>query len=171
MRSPLPLLLPATGLALVILGAPAGAAIRKGAAVEVSHTATIHAAPSRVWARLCSAEGLGALGGLVPRTGSAPMARVGDHLSGVLAHWNDPGTLVCTCFKAGRELRASWEPDNGSYLCRVRVVVEAAGTGSRVTLTDTYTDDQAATVDKTARESDAEMASRLASFKAMAEKP
>ena len=57
-----------------------------------------------------------------------------------LTKWNESGRFVVTYAEPGKELRMSFEPDNGSYVCRDRWKLSPAGKGTKITYTQTYTE-------------------------------
>jgi hypothetical protein len=63
----------------------------------------------------------------------------------------------------------TWEPETGGYLCGKRIVLTAAGKGTKVEYWDRYTDDQP-NVDETAAQVVKETEAGVTKFKAMAEK-
>ena len=78
--------------------------------------------------------------GFVHEKGSKTFAKVGDWAWVTFNDWNDSGALVVTYAKPGKELRMSFDPENGSYLCQDRFELSPAGKGTKVTLTQTYTE-------------------------------
>jgi hypothetical protein len=125
--------------------------VTKGAQVDVSVDLTLNVSPSRVWQELTRASGFGKLTGFQPEKPDATLARVGDAVRASV--WQDKGLLVVTGSDPQKELRVTWEPDNGSYLCQKRIRLEAAGDATKVLYQDRYTDTQpAAAVDQTSRQ-------------------
>lgn len=173
-RTSLALALPALLLlAAAIPAARAGAEMpttKRSACVRVDGHADLKAAPAQVWSALVSPKGLAALTGVQLPDGAKGLAKLGDSTTATV--WSDKGNLVCTQSVEGKELRISFEPENASYVCADRITLEPAqGGGTRLAITDRYSDEQMETVDKTAKEVAAEMSRHLAAFQAIAEKP
>jgi hypothetical protein len=125
--------------------------VAKATQVELTSEFTVEAPASRVWQELISASGFGALTGFRPEKPDAPLGKIGESVRASV--WEDKGLLIVTGAEAQKELRVSWEPDNGSYLCQKRVRLQSAGNGTRVLYQDRYTDTQpAASVDQTAQQ-------------------
>jgi uncharacterized protein YndB with AHSA1/START domain len=166
-----------TVLPLLLLLAAAVPAVRaqvetptykKSALVRVDARVELKAPIAQVWAALVSPQGLAALTGNKP-DGIKGLAKLGDATAAMCA--TDKGNFVCTHAVEGKELRITFEPENASYLCENRITLESISSGStRLVITDRYSDDQADTVDKTAKEVVAEMTRHLAAFQAIAEK-
>jgi len=142
---------------------------KRSALVRVDAHIDLKAPIAQVWTALASSRGLTALtGGKID--GSKGLAKVGDATTGMCS--SDKGDFVCTHAVDGKELRISFEPENASYLCVNRITLESLPGGlTRLSITDRYSDDQADTVDKTAKEVAADMTRHLAAFQAIAEKP
>ncbi len=142
--------LAALGLLLPTLAAAEATVspVKQTALVAISSEATLSASPARVFAMVCSARGFGTIAGFASKNPAFKFTRVGDHVRASI--WGDDGTLVCSGFVAGKELRVYWEPDKGHYLCHKLVRVEASGKGSKMTMLDRYSDDNMAEAAKTA---------------------
>ena len=109
-------------------------------AQEFVGTVEVSKAPKAVWAMLTKAGFSAKAIGFVHQTGSKSFAQVGDAARVKLTDWNESGTFVVTHVKPGKELRMSFDPENGSYLCRDRWELSPAGKGTKITLTQTYTE-------------------------------
>jgi hypothetical protein len=161
-----------TVLPLLLLAAASQAdspTYKKSALIRVDAHVELKAPIAQAWAALVSPRGLAALTGN-KADGMKGLAKLGDSTAGMCA--TDKGDFVCTHAVEGKELRISFEPENASYLCENRITLESISSGStRLVITDRYSDDQADTVDKTAKEVVAEMTRHLAAFQAIAEKP
>lgn len=143
---------------------------RRSALVRIDGHVDLKGTPAQVWSALVSPKGLSALTGVQLPEGAKGLARIGDSTTATV--WSDKGSLVCTQSVEGKELRISFEPENASYVCANRITLEPAnGGGTRLAITDRYSDEQMETVDKTAKEVAAEMSRHLAAFQAIAEKP
>lgn len=71
-------------------------------------------------------------------SGAARMENVGDHAR--VKVWGDAGEFVTVFIKAKSEVRYSWEPDNGSYLCQERWALAASGKQTEISYLDRYTE-------------------------------
>jgi hypothetical protein len=159
------LVVPALGAALAQAADPA---YKKTALVRFDSTLELAKPAADVWQKLCSAEGFCALGGFKTKAKAKRLEHVGDTVAASV--WQDNGVLVCTMAVPGKELRVSWEPENGSYLCHKQVKLEATASGStRLTFVDRYSDDKLDTVDATAKLVAAETTKALAAFKMLVE--
>jgi hypothetical protein len=143
--------------------------VKRSALVRVDSHIDLKAPVDRVWSALVSPQGLAALTGN-KLDGIKGLAKLGDATAAMCA--TDKGDFVCTHAVEGKELRLSFEPENASYLCENRITLESLPGGkTRLAITDRYSDDQADSVDKTAKEVSAEMTRHLVAFQAIAEKP
>jgi uncharacterized protein YndB with AHSA1/START domain len=142
---------------------------KKGALVVVSGSTEVKAPKAKVWKALTSADGLAAIAGFKFDTKPPkPLKEVGDHFSGQLS--GDKGVFVATTVRPEEELRLTWAPAEGHYLCACRVLLKPSATGTTVEYTDMYTDEKPAQVDENAKSTTKDMTSSLEKFKALAEK-
>ncbi len=145
---------------------------QKGTLVTVSGTFEIKAPPEKVWKTISSVAGFCALTGFKPDTGQNTLAftKIGDHVSAQI--WGDKGHLIATVVEQKKELRVTWDPSGGHYLCAKRIVLKPSGQGTTVEYWDRYSDDQpAAKVDETLKQVTAETKTAIETFRTLAEKP
>lgn len=140
---------------------------KKTALITIPATVSVNAPPAKVWAAVTSLDGFGALTGFAATGGPKSFAKIGDAVPAKV--WTDTGRLVVTELMPEKELRVSWEPANGSYICSKRVVLSPSAGGTTLAYWDRYTDDQP-NADETARQVAAETEKHIAAFKALAEK-
>jgi hypothetical protein len=69
---------------------------------------------------------------------SAALGKVGA--AGKMEVMGDKGTMITSYLDPNKEIRFAWEPDNGSYLCQIRFILEPAGTGTKISFTDRFTE-------------------------------
>lgn len=112
------------------------------ALIRVEAAVDIDASPAEVWGALLSSAGQSALTGFKPDQAGAALTGVGQALHGTGAY--DKGTVAITRLVPEQELRISWDPDHGGYLCQSRFRLEAKGKGTRVTAQDWYSEDKPA---------------------------
>lgn len=155
----------AMAAAAFLSGAPL--AVRKTALVTIPATFTVEAPPAKVWEALTSVDGFGTLTGFHATGGAKSFTKIGDAVPAQV--WSDAGRLVVTELVPGKELRVTWEPAKGHYLCSKRIVLSPAGAGTSVEYWDRYTDDQP-NADETARQVAAETEKQIAAFRALASK-
>jgi hypothetical protein len=182
--APVYLLIPAFACAIVLAtGSPAAAKPlatypQAGRIALVRPTCVVHidAAPAKVWKKLVSLEGLAAMGYLIDngsggdKNGKGPrtLDKVGDHARAMVQR--DAGNLVVTYASEAGEWRASWDPEQGRYICSIRFALKEDGKGTELAFADWYSEEKADMADADARESEKAMAEGLARFKALAEK-
>lgn len=142
---------------------------KRSSLVRLEAKIDLKAPAAKVWDAITSSKGFAAATGFKIADTDKRLAKLGDAVPASV--WSDKGNLVCTFGAEGKELRVSFEPDNGNYLCQKRITLEAQGGGTRLMVLDRYSDDQTDTVDKTAKDVMAEMPKQLAAFQAMVEKP
>ena len=163
----------ATAAVLVTLcaGTPAAKpSPSKAALVEIPGSISVKAAPEAVWEAVTRDRGIMTLGGYTP-TSMAPSRRfekAGDTVPAAAS--GDAGLLVVTRLDAdAHELRVFFEPQSGKYLCHTTVTVQGLSGTTRVSVLHRYSDEKAATAEKTARDVAAAVPGQLAAFKAMVE--
>lgn len=101
-------------------------------------TTTIKAAPAVVWAQLTDAQNLSKVLDYEYTGPAFKFSRLGDNVR--MTSMGDTGTLILTYIKPGSELRYTWEPDNGSYICQQRWTVAPDGKMVKATLIERYTE-------------------------------
>lgn len=110
---------------------------KKIGAQEFSGEVEIKAAPGTVWAVLTDASKLGAaLGYEVAKPKKLDAA--GALLDAKV--WGDPTAITVTLAKPSQELRLSLEPANASYICASRFVLTPVGSGTKLKMTERYTE-------------------------------
>jgi len=109
------------------------------ALVRVESSAEIKSAPAAAWKALQSAEGQALLGFKPDVAGQA--ISEGKIVHGDCA--GDKGNLVVTHVEKGKEMRVTFDPDHGGYICRTRIRLEPAGSGVRLTFSDWYSEEKA----------------------------
>jgi uncharacterized protein YndB with AHSA1/START domain len=161
------------GVAVLALapGVSADTTVRQGTAMRLETSRRIAAPPSRVWATITTGRNLvtwcPAWSSEANR--SVALTRVGDSLEFV-DEWGNGGRSVVTYLVPDRELRVAHEPNDGSYMCRARLILEPVGEGTLVTLVEQYTDDgEEADRRATAETTQAGMESTLAALGRVAE--
>ncbi|HEX5131119.1 MAG TPA: SRPBCC domain-containing protein [Candidatus Krumholzibacteria bacterium] len=133
--------------------------------------ATINAPAAKVWTSLTDADKAMSW---CPLWKSAkdpqPLTKVGNTITFV-DDWQNVGKSVVIFVDPNKELRLAHVPDDGSYVCQLRVVLTPAEGGTRVHVTEQYSDALDAPTDKdTAAKTQAEIAGYVAALKAAAEK-
>ncbi|MCA1582423.1 MAG: hypothetical protein LC796_13730 [Acidobacteria bacterium] len=141
--------------------------VKKTTLVTIPATFTVDAPPAKVWEAITSVEGFGTLTGFRAIGVAKSFAKIGDAVPAQV--WSDSGRLVVTELVPGKELRVTWEPAKGHYLCSKRIVLSAAGAGTGVEYWDRYTDDQP-NADENARQVAAETEKQITAFRALAAK-
>jgi uncharacterized protein YndB with AHSA1/START domain len=141
---------------------------KKGTLVVVSGSTEVKAPKAKVWKALTSADGFAAIAGFKGDAKAKPLKDVGDHFSGQVG--SDKGIFVVTTARPDEELRMTWAPAEGHYLCACRVLLKPSATGTTVEYTDMYTDEKPAQVDENAKSTAKDVTTFLDKFKALAEK-
>jgi hypothetical protein len=86
--------------------------------------------------------------------------------------WNNKGKSVVIYIDKGKELRLAHMPDDGSYVCQSKFIIEPKGIATMVTIIEQYSDNLDVPLDKdTAAKVDQEMTQYMAALKTLAEKP
>jgi len=143
--------------------------VKKTTLVTIPGTFEIKAPVDRVWKLISTADSFGVLSGFQPSEKSKRLGTVGASVSASI--WNDKGRLVTTYSDPEKELRVTWEPEGGHYLCAKRIVLTPSTNGTTVKYWDRYTDDQPAdSVEKTLKQTTEETRKAIAAFIALAEK-
>jgi uncharacterized protein YndB with AHSA1/START domain len=170
--------IPFAALALVSLTGlivpPAGAQsmqVSKMALVTFDGDARIQASPEAVWAALTGAK---TARSWCPMWKDAkdpqPLTMVGTAI-GFTDDYGNSGKSVVLFSDPAKELRLAHVPDNGSYVCQTRITLAPDGTGTRVHLTEQYSDALDVPVDKdTAAKTKTELEASLAALKTLVEK-
>jgi len=158
--------------AVLLLAGPllrAQVAAKKTALITIPVKFEVKAPPTKVWATLISLDGFGTLTGFKPQAGQklSSFSKIGDH---VLAQvWDDRGRLVVTEFVLERELRVTWDPEKGHYLCQKRILLTPGAGATSVEYWDRYTDDQP-NADATAKQVAADTEKNVEALRRLVEK-
>jgi uncharacterized protein YndB with AHSA1/START domain len=148
-----PLLAPAAALAaLLALSAPvAGAgeiAVSKQALMTFEGSVRIAAPAADVWKAMTDADKAVSWCPLWKNAESAePLTRLGASID-FLDQWENPGRSVVVFVDPERELRLAHVPDDGSYVCQVKLQLTPAGEATDVHVTEQYSDALDAPVEK-----------------------
>jgi len=93
------------------------------------------------------------------------LTKVGDVLE-FTDDWGNKGRSVVTHFVKDKEMRVAHEPNDGSYMCQARLVLEPTDKGTRVRYLEQYTDEsKAEDRQATATKVEVEMKAALAALK------
>src|SRR5579863_7212492 len=108
--------------------AVANADIRSFTMVAMHNTddVIIQATPQIVFGIITNCEKHCALMGGIHINGSTTFSKIGSATYTEI-DGGDKGTEVVTYFKPGKEIRISFEPDNGTYLCEEKWVLTPSG--------------------------------------------
>lgn len=98
---------------------------------------TINASPQTVWAVLTDVAKLSKAMGF-EYSGAAKFAKVGDHAQ--VKIWGDNCGLTLIYAKPAAELRFAIDPENASYICQERWLLTPAGSGTKLSLDERYTE-------------------------------
>lgn len=107
---------------------------------EFTGSVEVSKAPNAVWGKLTQARFLAKAIGSDYEKGSKTFAKVGDAARVKLNYSNDAGMYVVTHANPSKDLRMSFDPDNGSYICQFRLELSPVGKGTKITVTETYTE-------------------------------
>jgi len=129
---------------LILSAATLQAGVATVPVVRLTLEAEIAAPPETVWKHLTTGKNLVTWCPVwkSETNASVVLTKVGDSLDFTDA-WGNGGRSVVTFLAAGKELRVTHEPNDGSYLCASRVTIAAAGKGTRLTWVEQYTDESA----------------------------
>jgi len=126
----------------------------------------INAPADKVWAVLTDLKTFSGAVGFEFISGKEKVGTVGD--AARIRVWSDSTTYLLTYVDVNNELRFALEPDNASYLCQSRWLLESSGTKTLLTVIDTYT--ESAEQSKESLDSQAaEWEKNLAKIKVLAE--
>ena len=166
---------PGSWAALVVLAASlahAGEiAVSKQALMTFEGAVRIAAPPAKVWQAMTDADKAVSWCPLWKNAESAEaLTRLGASVD-FLDQWENPGRSVVVFVDAERELRLAHVPNDGSYVCQVKLQLTPAGEATDVHVTEQYSDALDAPVDKdTAAEMKKEIAGYLEDLRLLAEK-
>jgi uncharacterized protein YndB with AHSA1/START domain len=110
----------------------------------------VSASPEDVWAVITDTRKVGEVLQYQYLSGATTFTSLGDHAR--FKVWGDEGTLFLVYATPGKELRVSWVPDNGSYLCQERWTLTREGDGTKITYESRYTESGAQSDEELARQ-------------------
>ena len=154
------------------LAQAASADMKQIPVVRLESSIDVAAAPQAVWSYLTSGRNYVTWcpRWAAPANAKLNLTKVGDVLD-FKDEWGNGGRSIVTFYAAGKELRVSHEPDNGSYVCQARVVLTPSGNMTNVKFVEQYTDESsAADLQATAAKVEAGMKETLANVKKAVEK-
>jgi hypothetical protein len=96
--------------------------------------------PKAIWAVLTDGIKQAQALGFEQRGGSKKLEKIGDSSQVFIKAFNDAGTFTVTYVKPMTELRLMFEPENGTYVCSDRWLLEPAGKGTKLTHRQLYTE-------------------------------
>jgi hypothetical protein len=142
---------------------------QKTALITIPATFEVQAPVAKVWTALTTVGGFSTLSGFTPADAekSKVFAKTGDAFPAKM--WTDSGTLIAARVVKEKELRVTWDPDGGHYLCGKRIVLSPTTNGTKVEYWDRYTDDQS-NVYETAAVVAKETEKGIAAFRVLVEK-
>ena len=155
---------------------PGGAAradvsTRRTVCITLSDQIAIAGSPVKVWAGLGHVRGLCTLLGIECEASPGRMDRIGATVRGRerFGASVDEGTLTTSFALTGRDMRTTWDPANGSYICHTRMEIVKSGEATVLRVTTRYTDDDVAHADATARSARDAFRVHLTAFKTLVE--
>lgn len=156
---------------LLLSGQDDGVAVSKMALITCEGSTQIDATPSVVWTALTDAD---MAQQWCPYWKDAEathaLTKVGQTIS-YTDNWGNTGKSVVIYAKPNQELRVAHVPDDGSYVCQTKFVLQPNGENTAVTVTEQYSDNLDVPTDRdTAAQVKKEIESYIASLKAVAEK-
>lgn len=98
----------------------------------------INASAEKVWAVLTDLQTFTPAIGFEFLSGKEKVDAVGD--TARIKVWSDNTTYLLTYADVNNELRFALEPDNASYICQKRWLLESNGKKTKLTLIDIYTE-------------------------------
>jgi uncharacterized protein YndB with AHSA1/START domain len=146
--------------------------VSKMALVTIDGSIDIAAPPAKVWAALTDADKVQSWCSMwtLPPAGGKSLATIGNTVT-FKDEYGNTGKSVVLYVDPMKELRIAHVPDNGSYVCQAKFILEGKGSATTVTVKEQYSDDMNVPVDHdTALKSKNGIAKSLADLKAMAEK-
>lgn len=132
--------------AVTTAASPSFAEMKQIPVVRLEASTEVAAAPEAVWTFLTAGKNYVTWcpEWASPTNAKLNISKVGDVLD-FTDEWGNGGRSIVTFLSAGKELRVSHEPNDGSYVCQARVVLSptAAG-GTTVRFIEQYTDESPA---------------------------
>jgi uncharacterized protein YndB with AHSA1/START domain len=98
----------------------------------------VNASSEKVWAILTNPKHLPELLEYELLETARKLDKLGSNLK--LKALGDPGRMFLTYSKPLSELRFSWQPDNGTYLCQEEWTLKKSGKGTKITYQTRYTE-------------------------------
>jgi len=129
--------LTAVFLFLPMLALASETVIKRVSAQEFTHTLLVNAPPQRVWSTLTDPAQLMKVFRWELRS-PGTLQDVGDWVTAKIEA--DRGVLIVSNVKQENELRLAWEPDNGSFICQLRFLLQPEGRGTRLTYMMRYSE-------------------------------
>lgn len=99
---------------------------------------TVNATPQAVWAVLTDLQKLSGVMNFGYTGPAKTLAKPGDGVA--MKVWGDTGTFILIHQKPASELRFVWEPDNATYICQQRWRLTPAGSTTKVSIEERYTE-------------------------------
>jgi uncharacterized protein YndB with AHSA1/START domain len=146
--------------------------VSKMALVTVDGSIDIAAPPAKVWAALTDADKVQSWCPIwtQPPAGGKSLATLGNTVM-FKDEYGNTGKSVVLYVDPMKELRFAHVPDNGSYVCETKFILEGKGNATTVKVKEQYSDDMAVPVDRdTALKTKNGIAKSLADLKMLAEK-
>ena len=126
----------------------------------------INAPPEKVWSVLTNLKTFMDAIGFEFLSGKTNVNTVGD--TARIKVWSDKTTYLLTYVDVNKELRFALEPDNASYICQKRWILEPSGNKTILTLVDIYTESSKQSQESLNQQS-ADWEKKLSKIKALAE--
>ena len=126
----------------------------------------INASADKVWAVLTDLKTFTEAIGFEFISGKEKVGTVGD--TARIKVWADETTYILTYLDTNKELRFALEPDNASYICQKKWLLEPSGNKTILKLIDIYTESSKQSQESLNQQS-AEWVKKLAKLKALAE--
>lgn len=148
-----------------------GATVSKMALITIEGSMQINAAPAAVWSALTDADKVQQWCPYWKDAAAAqPLSKVGQTIK-YTDNWGNVGKSVVIYAKASEELRLAHVPDDGSYVCQAKFVLQPKGSATVVAVTEQYSDALDVPTDRdTAAQAKKEIEGYMAALKTIAEK-
>ncbi len=99
---------------------------------------TVKASPRDAFKKLMDCKTLCAVLDAKMQKCPAAIGKVGA--AATMEIMGDKGTLLTTRVVPDKEIRLTWDPDNGTYICQVRFELASSGTGTKISFSDRFTE-------------------------------
>jgi uncharacterized protein YndB with AHSA1/START domain len=166
-----PVYLLAIVLAFTLVG-HATAGVQQIPVVRLTVQTQVAAPPAAVWSYITTGKNLVTWCPMWKdaKNSKVNLSKVGDSLD-FMDQWGNGGRSVVTYIDPNKELRIAHEPQDGSYVCQAKLILEPSGDGTIVHYVEQYTDESSPEdLKATAAKMEAEMQETLAAVKKGAEK-